>query len=63
MSPYFVCHECSNVIHTDQAIKKCPYCPSANGHMITDDEFREDKAAGVIKTINPRTGKPFKKGK
>jgi len=61
MSPYFTCYSCSRVIECEQNANKCPLCKSANGRIITDDEFRDQYDRDVIKRINPNTREPFKK--
>jgi uncharacterized OB-fold protein len=63
MSPHFVCHDCGSVNFCEPKNTLCPFCHSSNGHIISNEEFREQHDTGAIKTIDPRTKKPFKKDK
>ena len=61
MSPYFVCHDCSKVTYCKPDNIVCPFCSSSDGHIISDKEYIDQRNTGAIRTIDPKTGKPFKK--
>jgi len=63
MSPYFSCHDCGSVTPYQPDNKVCSFCASSNGHIISNEDYIEQRNTGVIKTIDPHTKKPFKKGK
>ena len=57
---YFHCFDCERITEIKQTTDTCPRCKSSKGKIMTDDEFNRQYDRGVIKLIDPRTGKPMK---
>ena len=60
MPQYFHCLDCDRIRKVNQKTHICPHCKSKNGFMMTDEEFNRQYSKGIIKLIDPSTGKPMK---
>ena len=60
MRKHFLCTDCSRVSETNQKINVCPRCKSQNIREMSDEEFNRQYDRGIIKQIDPSTGKPMK---
>ena len=60
MPQHFLCTDCSRIAEVNQIIDTCPNCKSTKGRMMTDEEFNRQYSKGVIKLIDPSTGKSMK---
>lgn len=60
MKQHYLCFDCSKISEVNQKPDICPFCKSTKGRMMTDEEFNRQYDRGVIKLIDPSTGKPMK---